>query len=55
MAAYLEATDQKGSSNAYGLNLATLQWAAMHEYSWENPGYEQQDDHPVVCISWDEA
>ena len=22
---------------------------------WRNPGYPQQDNHPAVCISWDDA
>ncbi len=22
---------------------------------WRNPGYPQQDNHPTVCISWDDA
>jgi formylglycine-generating enzyme required for sulfatase activity len=23
--------------------------------SWRQPGYLQQDDHPVVCVNWDDA
>ncbi|TAN52597.1 MAG: formylglycine-generating enzyme family protein [Methylococcaceae bacterium] len=25
------------------------------EYNWRNPGYEQGDNHPVTCVSWDDA
>jgi formylglycine-generating enzyme required for sulfatase activity len=24
-------------------------------YSWRDPGYPQGDNHPVVCVSWDDA
>ena len=27
-------------------------WRYSNEFSWENPGYFQEDSHPVVCISW---
>ena len=28
---------------------------AAAQRSWSNPGFAQNSDHPVVCISWDDA
>jgi len=30
-------------------------WVHHPELDWTNPGYEQTDDHPVVCVSWLDA
>jgi formylglycine-generating enzyme required for sulfatase activity len=30
-------------------------WGMDNNADWENPGYEQTDDHPVVCVSWNDA
>lgn len=27
----------------------------LPERSWKNPVFKQSDDHPVVCVSWDDA
>ncbi len=26
-----------------------------NEYSWRNTGFEQTDEHPVVCVTWNDA
>lgn len=30
-------------------------WGWTPGTSWKNPGYEQDDTHPVVCVSWMDA
>jgi formylglycine-generating enzyme required for sulfatase activity len=30
-------------------------WVPMPGKSWRSPGYEQTDNHPAVCVSWDDA
>ena len=37
---------QEGSEWKYGYRAG---------YSWKNPSFKQGDDHPVVCVSWNDA
>ncbi len=30
-------------------------WGPQPGYSWHNPGFDQDDSHPAVCISYDDA
>jgi formylglycine-generating enzyme required for sulfatase activity len=30
-------------------------WEWVKGANWRNPGYSQTDNHPVVCVSWDDA
>jgi formylglycine-generating enzyme required for sulfatase activity len=30
-------------------------WDFVPDASWTNPGFRQRDDHPVVCVSWQDA
>jgi len=31
------------------------EWQERRERSWRQPGFEQTDDDPVVCVNWDDA
>ncbi len=30
-------------------------WRSSSDHSWEDPGFEQAGNHPVTCVSWDDA
>lgn len=30
-------------------------WVATPGANWQNPGFPQDDSHPVVCVNWDDA
>ena len=30
-------------------------WEHQEAASWRTPGFSQSDDHPVVCVSWEDA
>ncbi|MDZ4841677.1 MAG: formylglycine-generating enzyme family protein [Hyphomicrobium aestuarii] len=48
--AFVDATkrDMRGGHGAGG-------WTVNPETSWLNPGFEQNDIHPVVCVNWYDA
>ena len=43
------------ADNSYPSHFSLALPAGADAYSWENPGFPQRDDHPVVFVSWADA
>jgi formylglycine-generating enzyme required for sulfatase activity len=52
-AAFVLATGHKMEGGAYVWGKTV--WKFDPERSWSDPGFAQDDRHPVVCVSWDDA
>ncbi len=59
---YAEATDYVQTGGAYVLKVNKAveggyptAWEMDEKASWEKPGFGQSEDHPVVCVGWEEA
>jgi formylglycine-generating enzyme required for sulfatase activity/class 3 adenylate cyclase len=53
-AAFAAETGHQGSGCA-ALPLDGTGWRFDSTLSWRDPGFAQADNHPVVCVSWDDA
>jgi formylglycine-generating enzyme required for sulfatase activity len=52
-AAFVNATGYHAGEKC--LKLANGKWEEVNGNSWRNPGYPQDDSHPVACVSWTDA
>jgi formylglycine-generating enzyme required for sulfatase activity len=49
-------TEAESSGGAYAwTGLIRKKWKQKKGVNWKNPGFEQEDNHPVVCISWNDV
>mgnify|MGYP001009337106 CR=1 FL=1 len=50
-----EAERDVGVKGCYTWSATDGQWNWRAGLSWRQPGYEQKDNYPVVCVSWNDA
>jgi formylglycine-generating enzyme required for sulfatase activity/dienelactone hydrolase len=46
---------ETGHSAGDGCGIDGFEWKKQVEKSWQNPGYNQTERDPVVCVSWQDA
>jgi formylglycine-generating enzyme required for sulfatase activity len=51
---YRTAAEQAGVSHG-AWNVAAGRWDTRPDGSWKNPGFAQNEKHPVVCVTWHDA
>jgi formylglycine-generating enzyme required for sulfatase activity len=55
---FVESTAHITEAERYGglgWDAANKKFEFGKQFTWQNPGFEQTDDHPVVLVSWDDA
>ncbi|MBM3558902.1 MAG: formylglycine-generating enzyme family protein, partial [Alphaproteobacteria bacterium] len=52
-AAFVAATGLAAGSSCWSFDGGA--WKDTPGRSWRDPGYSQDDRHPAVCVSWDDA
>ena len=54
--AFVDATGHTGEGDGcHTWNEKSRSWDLDADKSWRDPGFEQGDDHPVVCVNWNDA
>ncbi len=52
--AFVEATLRPDPGSCRGIGSDGI-WAEQAGRNWRNPGFRQEDTHPVVCVNWQDA
>lgn len=50
---FVEATGYEAGKSCW--TFENRKWEKRSGYHWRNPGFTQTDQHPVVCVNWDDA
>ena len=50
---FIESSNYKPSSGCWLFK--TILWKFDKNRNWDNPGFSQDDHHPVVCVNWEDA
>jgi len=53
--AFVEATGYSGGSSCFTYDVDTGKWVNRAGRDWRSPGYSQGGNHPVVCVSLEDA
>jgi formylglycine-generating enzyme required for sulfatase activity/tRNA A-37 threonylcarbamoyl transferase component Bud32 len=48
-------TDAEKDGRGSQRSLGSKKWQTDPTITWRTPGFEQTDEHPVVCVSWNDA
>jgi formylglycine-generating enzyme len=54
-AAFRRAQPGDGQMGCEVYDAASQRWSRRDELSWRNPGFAQNDRHPAICLSWNDA
>ncbi|GEM_PF-2333712 len=46
---------ERNGHGAFGIDTAEQKTKLGRQFNWQNPGWQQSDDHPVVNVTWNDA